>query len=385
MKKYKKKIFAYTSTRADYGLQRNLFNRINSEIFCDFNLVVLGTHFFKKFGSTYNEIKKDKFKKVYEIRLPLNLFLNNNSKSFSTIFNKSSILLNKKKPDYIILLGDRLEIMSIALSAFILKIPIIHISGGEKTIGSNDDIYRHTISKVSNLHLVSEKPYLKRLIQIGENRNTIHVVGSLASNNISKLTLKPKNIILNELNIDNDKKIFLINYHPTNETIKSRGKDFQNLLNAVSKFNHVNLVFTSPNADTGYKIIKDKIDKFVMNHSNAIFIPSLGNENYYSLLKYTKLVIGNSSSGITEAPLFKVISINVGNRQQGRLLNKSIINVNTSEVSILKGIIKGLKSKNNFNNTYFKKKNAINNIINILKTKTYFNVNEHKEFIDIKF
>ena len=347
MKKYKKKIFAFTSTRADYGLQRKLFDRINNDIFFDFNLVVLGTHFYKKFGNTYNEIKKDKFKKIYEIILPQNLFLNNNSKSFSTILNKSSILLNKNKPDYIILLGDRLEIMSIALSAFILKIPIIHISGGEKTNGSLDDIYRHTISKVSNLHLVSEKPYLKRLLQIGENRNTIHVVGSLATDNISKLNLKSKNIILNELNINNNKDIFLINYHPTNETVKSRGIDFRNLLNAVSKFNNVNLVFTSPNSDTGYKIIKDKIDKFVMNHSNAIFIPSLGDENYYSLLKNTKLVIGNSSSGITEAPLYKVISINIGNRQQGRLFNKSIINVNTSEVSIFNGITKGLKLKNN--------------------------------------
>ena len=385
MKKYKKKIFAFTSTRADYGLQRKLFDRINNDIFFDFHLVVLGTHFYKKFGNTYNEVKKDKFKKIYEIKLPQNLFLNNNSKSFSIILNKSSILLNKTKPDYILLLGDRLEIMSIALSAFILKIPIVHISGGEKTNGSLDDIYRHVISKVSNLHLVSEKPYLKRLLQIGENRNTIHVVGSLATDNISKLNLKPKNIILNELNINNNKDIFLINYHPTNETVKSRGIDFRNLLNAVSKFNNVNLVFTSPNSDTGYKIIKDKIDKFVINHSNAIFIPSLGDENYYSLLKNTKLVIGNSSSGITEAPLYKIISINIGNRQQGRLLNKSIINVNTSEVSIFNGITKGLKLKNNFINTYFNKKNAVKNIIKILKTKAYFDKNEYKEFIDLKF
>lgn len=384
MRNYKKKICAFTSSRADYGLQRNLFIDINKSRNFNFNLIILGTHFFPQFGNTIKEINNDNYDNTFNIKISQNLFLNNNPYVFGKIYQSTIKLLSKIKPHFILILGDRLEILSVVTAAFILKIPIVHISGGEKTIGSLDDIYRHTITKLSNLHLVSNKIYLDRVLQLGESKKNIFNVGSLATDNISKLKLKSKNYIFNYLNINLKKKLFIINYHPTPETVKTNGRDFKNLLLSLKNFKNISFVFTSPNSDTGYLIIKKLIDKFIKNNPNSLFVASLGEVTYFSLLKYTTLVIGNSSSGITEVPIFRIPTINVGLRQNGRLFSKSIITTSTNNISITKAIKVALKLKKINSSPYFKSKNAINKILSILKYKTNFEKYNHKEFVDLK-
>ncbi len=337
-------IFIFTSTRADYGLQRwiikemqNNKNKINTYV------LVGGTHLSEEYGNTIEEISKDNIKNI--IKLP---FLNTSLDAFSltsSIGNgliQISQIFNVYKPDFIVLLGDRYELFIMAIAALLYQVPIVHLHGGENTIGVIDEQVRHAITKMAHIHLPSTELYAENISKMGEEDWRIHIVGALGLENITKLELYREEEILKLIGVNVTKNTIMCTYHPvTLEGEDSVRWQIKNLLEALSKFDF-QIVFTRPNAEVGSDEIVNMIKEFVDNNSKAYFFDSLGSRLYLSFLKYAKAVVGNSSSGIIEAPSFSIPSVNIGNRQEGRLRPESVIQTGYSVNEIYKGIEKAL-------------------------------------------
>ncbi len=379
------KIFLLTSTRADFGLLKNLIKKLNKDKKFNLKVIVTGSHLSKKHGLSLNEIKQSKIKVFKKIKI------SNSTKSNTFLLNdigilskKLSYLINQEKPHLMILLGDRYETLGAALAAYISKIPIAHIHGGEITSGSLDDGFRHSISKLSTIHFVSNLFYKKRLIQLGENPKTIFNVGSLGVENIFKTKLLEKDELQNRLKIKFKNNILSICLQP--EITKSVTLKLVNeTLSALKNYNDKTLIFTLPGVDLNNSVITDKLKYFVKRKKNAFLFKTLGSQNYLSLLKISDACIGNSSSGIIEMPTFNKPTINIGTRQEGRVRAKSVIDVSINRKEIQKKInlIYDKKVSKNFTNPY-NKSNTSKNIISILKN---FNINKHKikKFFDISF
>jgi GDP/UDP-N,N'-diacetylbacillosamine 2-epimerase (hydrolysing) len=242
----------------------------------------------------------------------------------------------------IILLGDRFEILSIASICKIYNIPICHLHGGETTKGAIDDKIRHAISKLSSLHFVSHQEHKIKIQKMGEDTNYIFNYGALGLNDINNFDLKKK-VIESKLNISFDKKTFIVTFHP--ETLnKTTNLTIKNLLKALEQFKKINFIFTCPNMDEDHDKVIFQINNFIKRNKNSLFLKSLGKELYFSTLKYINGVIGNSSSGLLEAPSLKIPTINIGDRQKGRLQASSVINCRPERLCIVKAI-KKLDSK----------------------------------------
>lgn len=380
------KIFLVTSTRADFGLFKNLILEFNKSNYFDLKIIATGTHFSKKHGYSYSEIKKSNTKVFKKI------FISNKATSPKYLLDDIGVLsknifylIKKNKPDLFILLGDRYEIFAVAISAYISRIPIAHIHGGEVTQGSLDDGYRHSISKFSNIHFVSNKIYRKRLIQLGENPKSIFNVGSLGVENISKTKFITEKDLERELKIKLKKKILLVCLHPEitkNQTIKL----VQETLTSLKYFKDNTIIFTLPGADLFNDIIFAKIRKFVKNFPNSYLFKTLGSQRFLSLLKIADVMIGNSSSGILEVPVFKKPTINIGDRQKGREISSNVLNVRVNRFEIKKKINFIFSKKFNLRkiDSTFKRKNTSKLIINILKRKDLNNY-KTKEFYNINF
>jgi len=380
------KIFLVTSTRADFGLLKNLILELNKSNYFDLKIIATGTHFSKKHGYSFSEIKKSNTKVFKKI------FISNKANSPKYLLDDIGVLsknifslIKKNKPDLFILLGDRYEIFAVAISAYISRIPIAHIHGGEITQGSLDDGYRHSISKFSNIHFVSNKIYRKRLIQLGENPNSIFNVGSLGVENIYKTKFITEKDLERELKIKLKKKILLVCLHPEitkNQTIKL----VQETLNSLEYFKDKTIIFTLPGADLFNDIIFAKIRKFVKNFPNSYLFKTLGSQRFLSLLKIADVMIGNSSSGILEVPVFKKPTINIGDRQKGREMSSNVLNVKVNRFEIKKKINFIFSKKFNLKkmDSTFKRKNTSKLIINILKRKDLNNY-KTKEFYNINF
>jgi len=380
------KIFLVTSTRADFGLLKNLILELNKSNYFDLKIIATGTHFSKKHGYSFSEIKKSNTKVFKKI------FISNKANSPKYLLDDIGVLsknifslIKKNKPDLFVLLGDRYEIFAVAISAYISRIPIAHIHGGEITQGSLDDGYRHSISKFSNIHFVSNKIYRKRLIQLGENPNSIFNVGSLGVENIYKTKFITEKDLERELKIKLKKKILLVCLHPEitkNQTIKL----VQETLNSLEYFKDKTIIFTLPGADLFNDIIFAKIRKFVKNFPNSYLFKTLGSQRFLSLLKIADVMIGNSSSGILEVPVFKKPTINIGDRQKGREISSNVLNVRVNRFEIKKKINFIFSKKFNLRkiDSTFKRKNTSKLIINILKRKDLNNY-KTKEFYNINF
>lgn len=385
MKKYKhkKKILFITSSRSDYGIQRNLILKLLSDKNIEIGLLVIGDHLIKSKGFTIDEILSDKLNIIGKIKIPKK-FYEPSSSSISELQIKLRSKIKQFNPELIIFLGDRKEILVSALCSFFLNIKSIHISGGEKTIGSNDDINRHLISKLSDFHFVSENIYKKRLIQLGEDKKKIYVIGSLSTEKIKNLNLKNKNKIEKKYNFKFRTANTIITFHPDTSILNYKAKDFDILLNALSYFPDLLKIFTYPNSDKGSSLIIKKIHEFKKKNKNSIIIKSFGQEDYFSTIKYIDFLIGNSSSGITELPLFKKNTINIGDRQKGRLHSSTIINTITNKSIIISKIKKVLRR--NYivptNRIYFKKPNASFNAKKYVKS-ILNNKKVIKTFIDL--
>ena len=381
-----KKIAVITATRAEYSLLRPVYLELKKIKNIKVDLIVTGTHLSKDNGRTINEIKKDRIR-IYK-KIPI---IKNRHESISNIFSNALLafdkLFKKEKYNMIVLLGDRYETLAFATDAMFNNIPIAHLYGGETTQGAIDEAIRHSITKMSYLHFTSCDEYKNRVIQLGEDPRRVFSVGSVGIENVVKTKLLSKAELSIKLKIDLD-KYFVVTYHPvTLNSGDQNVKDFQNVLKALEKYNEYQVVFTKSNADEGGYVINKMIDNFCAKHDNAHSFFSLGSTNYFSLVKYAKCVVGNSSSGLTEVPALLVPTVNIGDRQGGRIMSNSIYSCKPICSDIVKCIDKSMKLKKVYKlkDLLLYKKDTSRNIARIIR-KFLFNenINLKKKFFDIK-
>lgn len=331
------KICVATGTRAEYGLLKPLISAIQEDANFQLQILATGAHLSPEFGLTYKVIEKDGFKIDKKVEMLL-------SSDTPTSIVKSMGLgmigyadaLQDLSPDLIVILGDRYEMLSIASSALIFNIPIVHIHGGEITEGAYDDAIRHSISKMSHLHFTSTEEYKNRIIQLGENPQNVHNVGAIGIDSIKNLPLLSKEELEENLGIKFKQFNYQVTFHPSTLDKESPENQFQTLLNVIDKQEDSFFVFTKANADTGGRIINQMIDDYVSKNSDkARAFSSLGNLRFLFLVKVCDAIVGNSSSGIIEASSLKTATINIGHRQKGRIQAESIINTKVSEIEIL--------------------------------------------------
>ena len=332
----KRKICVVTGTRAEYGLLRWLMDGINKSTKLDLQIVATGMHLSPEFGLTYQEIENDGFKIDKKIEMLLSADTPSSiSKSTGLGLIGFADAFYELNPDIVIVLGDRYEVLAASLAAMFENIPIAHIHGGETTAGAFDEAIRHSITKMSWWHFVAADEYEKRVIQLGEIPGRVFNVGGLGVDAIKKTNLLTRNDLMNKTGIKFGKKNLLITYHPVTLENKTSQQDFKSLLDVLSEIKDIYLIFTMPNADLDGRIIKKMINDFVFNQSErSISFTSMGSLNYLSTLQYVDGVVGNSSSGLAEAPTFKIGTINIGDRQKGRLKAESVIDCEPTKKSI---------------------------------------------------
>jgi GDP/UDP-N,N'-diacetylbacillosamine 2-epimerase (hydrolysing) len=333
-----KKICVITGTRAEYGLLYWTLKQIQEAQDFDLQLCATGMHLAPEFGLTYKQIEKDGFYIDEKIEILLSSDSSVGiSKSIGLGVIGFSEAFHRLKPDLIFILGDRFEIFSAATAAMVSKIPIAHCHGGEATEGLIDESIRHSITKMSQLHFTSTEEYRNRVIQLGENPNRVFNVGALGIENINKLQLMDKSATENSMNLKLAKNNILVTFHPVTLEDATAENQFLELLEAIDSLQDTNIIFTKPNADTDGRIIISLIDQYVATHSNkSVAFISLGQLRYLSLLQHVDMVVGNSSSGLIEVPSFKIPTINIGDRQRGRLKSKSVIDCEPIKDSIIK-------------------------------------------------
>lgn len=335
-----KNIFVVTSTRADYGLLKPVIAKISNSEKLTLTVVATGTHLMASFGNTIDEIEKDGFAVKYKFDI---LKFGTDSlgvaKTISHIIDVFSQLFYSDKPDLVLVLGDRYEIFAVATSASTIGIPIAHISGGDVTAGAKDDFYRHCITQMSAIHFASCLDSYKRLLRLGQSPDTVYNVGGLGDENIRTMPLFSKDELQGFLDITLEIPFAIITYHPETQSTKTAASEMQKLLDALDKTSGLQLIFTKANADVGGESINNLIDDYCeKNHSRSKAFFSLGSKGYLSAMKYCRLVIGNSSSGVVETPTFKTPCVNIGDRQKGRFIASNIICTKTETDDILKGI-----------------------------------------------
>ncbi len=334
-----KKICVITGTRADYGLLQWVMSGISDSKVLELQIIATGSHLSPEFGLTYRELEADGFK----INRKVEMLLGSDTpvgttKSIGLGVISFADALNELQPDLVLLLGDRYEIFSAAVAAMIAQIPIAHIHGGESTEGAFDEALRHSITKMSHWHFVAAKPYQKRVMQLGESPSNVFLVGGLGIDNILKLNLLNKPELEVSLDFKFGQKNLLITFHPVTLEKNTAEKQTAELLAALSVLIDTNLIFTMPNADTESRIIYEMIKNYVRTRKNTKLFTSLGQLRYLSAIKYCDAVVGNSSSGIIEVPSLKKGTINIGDRQKGRLKANSIIDCSPEKESILSAI-----------------------------------------------
>lgn len=363
--KKKKNIIIFTTSRADFYLLSPLIKKISKNQKFNLNLVATGNHFEKKKGETYKEIIKNKIKINYKVRYEEKTstkieLISQISKACKLNFK----IFERSKPDLVVILGDRYELIPIAYISLLLNIPIAHLQGGEITEGALDDSIRHAITKLSNLHFACNEIYRKRIIKMGENPKYVFDVGGIGAELVSQQNFLSKKNLEKKLNIKFNKKIILVCLHP--ET-KSKSVNYSTLFRVLDKIKDEYLIIlTSPNSDPGNQTIVKEINK-IKKSNNCFYISNLGAEIYHSVLRISDLLIGNSSSGLLEAPLLNVPTINLGDRQSGRLLEDTVYNCKFNEKEILKTITRVIKrGKVKKKIKFHKNKKASEKITNII-------------------
>jgi len=326
----KRKICVVTGSRADYGLLRWVMQEIKDDSELSLQIIVTGSHLSKNFGQTENEISLDGFNIDHRIEILGDRYnALNTSKATGRGIEGIAKALDDLGPDLIILLGDRYEIFAAATAALLMSIPVAHIHGGEITIGAFDDALRHSITKMSHLHFVAAEEYRKRVVQLGESPEHVFNVGGLGVDAINNVKLRNRKELEEELGLTFSLKNLLVTFHP--ETLgNSELPEFINeTCNFLSGLQDTTIIYTAPNSDPGSELILKILLSHVASSSNSYFFQSLGYLNYLSCLNEVDAVIGNSSSGVLEAPSLHVGTINIGNRQQGRLFAKSVTQIGT--------------------------------------------------------
>ena len=381
-----KKICVVTGTRAEYGLLHRLLLILKNDPQIELQLVVTGSHLSPSHGMTINEIESDGFVPV--AKLPIDLSDDSKLATVKAMANVTSQIaetLSGLNPDVVVLLGDRYEILATAQAALILNIPVAHIHGGELTSGAFDDSIRHAVTKMSSLHFVAAQEYARRVVQLGEQPSSVFNVGSLGVENALASKLIDKSDLSAALNVELKNPILLVTYHPTTRSTMSVTEETDQVLSALEKFSYCTIVFTGVNADPGNAELSSQITKFVQRDPKRRSLhASLGQNKYLSLLNLCDAVIGNSSSGIIEAPAFGKPTVNIGSRQDGRLRANSIIDVGVAKQEIQTAIETALspnwreRCAETVNS--YKSSNTAQLIADTLKNAE---LNLHKTFFDI--
>lgn len=321
-----KKISILTATRAEYGLLKPIIKKLKNVTEFDVRVVVTGAHLSPEFGLTYKEIEQDgisideKIEMLLSADTPAAI-----SKSMGLAMISFADYFERLKPDMLIVLGDRYETLAVCIAAMNQRIPITHLYGGETTEGAVDEAIRHAITKLSYLHFTSTEEYRKRVIQLGEQPDRVFCVGAVGIENILNQELIEKNKLAASIKFNLEKFYAMVTFHPVTLECNNAADQFQNLLSVCKKYQNLNFIFTKANADANGRIINKMIDDYIEENDNAIAFTSLGITRYLSALKYCTLVIGNSSSGLLEAPSFGIPTINIGDRQKGRMKADSVI------------------------------------------------------------
>lgn len=334
-----RKICFVTGTRAEYGLLSRLMRLVKEDKDLQLQVIATNMHLMPEYGETYKEIEKDGFtidKKVY-MHKPSD-DAHGIISSMAEEMQGMNDALSELKPDILVLLGDRYEILVAAQVALIHRVPIAHIHGGEVTEGAFDDAIRHSVTKMSSLHFTSCEEYRHRVIQMGEQPSRVFDVGSLGVENIKAVPLMTKDELEASLDFKIDTQTILVTYHPV--TLGGDpAKDIREFLDALDQFKDLKVIFTMPNSDTGRDAIVLAVENYVEKHSNsAKAYTSLGLKRYLSTLLFVKAAVGNSSSGIIEVPSFGIPTLNIGDRQKGRLASKSVVNCGTSKDEVIAGL-----------------------------------------------
>lgn len=374
----KRKICIVTGTRAEYGLLSNLMNLIQNDQAFELQIIATGMHLSPEFGLTYKQIEADGFHINEKVEMLL-------SADTSTAVVKSMGLatigfadaFERLNPDLLVILGDRFEMLAAAQSALIMQIPIAHIHGGECTFGAYDDAIRHSITKMATWHFTSTDGHRNRVIQLGENPERVWNVGALGIAHTIHFPLLTKDNVYEQLNLNKEKEILLITYHP--ET-NGNANSIHNLLKVLHDFDDYNLIFTKSNADNGGRYINLEIEKSLQQFEDAQLYNSLGQLRYLSIAKYASVVIGNSSSALIEVPYLQTPTVNIGNRQEGRERPNSVIDCAGDSLSIQKAIQKALQ----FDGEYYQifgDGHTANRIIDCLRSISNYSI--QKEFYDL--
>ena len=386
-----KRIGIMTGTRAEYGLLKSLMQEINKDNDLELYLIVSGMHLSPEFGMTYKEIEEDGF----EINAKVEMLLSSDSpagisKSIGLGVIGLADEFQRADLDMLILLGDRYEALSAAISAMVMRIPIAHLHGGELTEGAIDEGIRHSITKMSYLHFTSTEQYRNRVIQLGENPERVFYVGALGVENIKKINLMTKEELEKSIHFEIDENTVVVTYHPVTLENNTVEEQFLNLLKVLDRNPKIRMIFTKANADTNGRIVNELIDKYAaQNSERACAFMSLGQKRYLSALKYCRIVIGNSSSGIIEAPSFGKPIINIGDRQKGRICADSVINCGYTQQEIQQAMETALTKEfenkaSNCRNPY-EKENTAANIISVIKDYLLNDkIKLKKGFYDIK-
>ena len=385
MSKNKKRIAVFTGTRAEYGLLYWVMKDISADKDLTLQLIASGAHLSPEFGLTYKKIIDDGFHIDEKVE---NIVSSDSSVGIAKSLGLATLgyaeSFSRLDPDMIIILGDRYEALAAAQTAMILKIPILHIHGGEITEGAYDDSIRHAITKMSTLHATSNEIHKNRVIQLGETPNYVFNVGALGLDYIKRGEFLSRSETHNELGIEQGDKFILMTYHPVTLSNENPIDSYKEILSAFKEYPEFQKIITFPNADEGGRKIIEFIQEFVSNNSSEFKIfKSLGQKTYLSALKYCSLVLGNSSSGIIEAPSFGVPTVNIGLRQKGRTTADSVIHTKVKKSEIIKGIdeaflrgsFKGIK------NPYYKN-DVSGRIIKLIKSQQLTMV---KKFHNLEF
>ena len=343
-----RKICAFTGTRAEYGIMSSLLRKIDNDTELKLQIIATNMHLSPEFGLTYKEIEDDGF----VIDKKVEMLLSSDTpvgtlKSMGLAQIGFADAIDELKPDMALIFGDRYEMLAAATACLINRIPVAHVGGGEITEGAYDDAIRHCITKMSYLHFTETEEYRNRVIQLGESPDRVFCVGAPGVNNIRNEKIMTLSELEETLDFNLGDKYLLVTFHPATLESASAGEQCDFLLKALHEVNdEYKILFTLPNSDTNGRIIMERVKEYVNENSlKSLAVTSLGKKRYYAALKYATAVIGNSSSGLIEAPTFQIPTLNIGIRQQGRTRGASVIDVPASYDGIKKGLQKVLSKE----------------------------------------
>lgn len=377
-----KKVAVFTGTRAEYGLLYWLLHDIRADKDLQLQLLVSGSHLSPEFGHTYQQIEADGF----DISAKIEILLSSDSavgtvKSMGLALIGLADTLARLQPDVLVILGDRFEALAAAQSAMLMKIPVLHLHGGEISEGATDDAIRHAITKLSYLHATSTEAYRQRVIQLGEAPARVQNVGAIGLDHLTRSNLLSKTELAQALNFALTQPFFVVTYHPVTLADEPAQASFAALLAAMDKFPEHQIILTYPNADEGGRQIMSMLQHYAANQPQRVLaIKSLGQLRYLSAVKHAAAVIGNSSSGIIEVPAFHVPTVNIGSRQQGRLAAPSVLHCSATESAIEAAITKALNHPVTNNSNPYGQGDASGKVIQMIKQLQF---NPVKTFYDL--